>query len=281
MKARSVRSGVDGRRRCVGLLVASLFLVTVPTRGHAAIKEIDAHATYHLGDNDSKLDGHRLALLEAKRSALEKAGTYVESITEVKDYQLTRDDIKTYSAGILHVEETKDPEWQMEGHNLEVTVYVKVSVDDDDVARKIGALRKDQDATQQLKESRTQVEQNEHKVAEINRQLKKTKKGSAASQRAQAQRTEALQGIDSSTLKAQAAVAEKFSIQAYSKARDYMERQIPAIKGCFHSSPSSSSAADTPAGADRGLALLAVPPLVLLVGRPRKRNADHAEREDT
>ena len=279
MTARPARSGYDRQRRCVGVLVGSLLLAAVPNRGAAAIKEIDAHATYHLGDNDSKLDGHRLALLEAKRTALEKAGTYVESITEVKDYQLTRDDIKTYSAGILHVEETKDPEWQMVGHNLEVTVYVKVSVDDEDVARKIGALRKDQDATQQLKQSRAQVEQDERKIADLNKQLKKAKKGAPATERAQAQRSEALQGIDSSTLKAQAAVAEKFSIQAYAKARDYMERQVPAIKGCFHSATSSSSA--DAGGPDRGLALLGLPPLGLLIARPRCRRVDRAHKEGT
>jgi hypothetical protein len=263
----------------MGLLIGSLVLLAVPARGRAALKEIDASATYHLGDNDSKLVGHRLALMEAKRTALEKAGTYVESITEVKDYQLTRDDIKTYSAGILQVEETKDAEWQMVGHNLEVTVFVKVTVDDEDVAHKIGALRKDKDATQQLKQSRAQVEQNEHKVADLNRQLKKAKKGAPATERAQAQRNEALQGIDSSTLKGQAAVAEKFSIQAYSKTRDYMERQVPAIKGCFHSA--TSSAAGEPTGADRGLALLAMPPLALVIGRPRKRRVERAAKEET
>jgi hypothetical protein len=277
MTARGARSGFD--RRSAGLLAGGILLLAMATSTGAAIKEIEAHATYHLGDNDSKLDGHRLALLEAKRTALEKAGTYVESITEVKDYQLTQDDIKTYSAGILHVEETKDPDWQMEGHNLSVTVYVKATVDDDDVARKIGALRKDQEATQQLKVSRQQVEQNERKVAELNHQLKKAKKGAPATQRAQAQRTEALQGIDSSTLKAQAAVAEKFSMQAYAKARDYWQREAPAIKGCFHSG--GSSGAQAASGADRGLAWLAVPPLALVISRPRQRRSDRATKEDT
>ena len=81
----------------------------------AAIKEIEASGRYQLGDNDSKLDGHRLALMEAKRNALEKAGTYVESITEVKDYQLTRDDIRTYTAGIVEINETSEPKWEMIG----------------------------------------------------------------------------------------------------------------------------------------------------------------------
>jgi hypothetical protein len=233
----------------------------------AAIKEIEAKGRYHLGDNDSKLVGHRLALLEAKRNALEKAGTYVQSITEVKDYQLTRDEIRTYSAGILHVEETKEPEWVMVGRNLEVTVYVKVTVDDQDVARKMGALQQDKDATRELKEARAKVVENERKVAALNKELKKAKKGSATAQRAEAQRSEALEGIDSSTLRAQAAVAQKFSIEAYEATKAYVQRQIPAVKGCYRSAFTSGKAS---AVSDRGLALIGVPPIALLLCRPRK-----------
>jgi hypothetical protein len=261
------------------MVACGLAMLVLARASGAAVKEIEASATYHLGDNDSKLDGHRLALLEAKRTALEKAGTYVESTTEVKDLQVTKDEIRTYSAGILRVEETKDPQWQMVGRNLEVTVFVKVEVDQDDVAKKIAGLQKDKEATQQLKAERAKVEENERKVKELNRQLKKAKKGAPSTERAQAQRNEALEGIDSSTLKAQAAVAEKFSVQAYSSARAYMERQMPAIKGCYHSAFSSEKQAA--AGVDTGVAILAMPPLALLICKARRAGADRTEKEDT
>lgn len=278
MSARAVVPVFERRRTCAGLVCSLVVLVLAPPCG-AAVKEIDASATYHLGDNDSKLDGHRLALMEAKRTALEKAGTYVESTTEVKDLQVTKDEIHTYSAGILRVEETKDPQWEMVGRNLEVTVFVKVEVDQDDVAKKIAGLRKDKDATQQLKAERAKADENEGKVKELNRQLKKAKKGAPSTQRAQAARSEALEGIDSSTLKAQAAVAEKFSVQAYSSARAYMERQMPAIKGCYHSAFSSEKQAA--AGADTGVAFLAMPPLALLICKPRKADSDRRGEEST
>jgi hypothetical protein len=267
MKALSqrVRIGICGRQ--IGGLVAALLLLLAAVSTPAAIKEIEAKGRYHLGDNDSKLVGHRLAMLEAKRNALEKAGTYVQSITEVKDYQLTRDEIRTYSAGILRVEETREPEWVMVGRNLEVTVYVKVQVDDQDVARKIGALREDKEATRELTEARKKVVENEKKIVALNKELKKAKKGSASAQRAEAQRSEAIDGIDSSTLKAQAAVAQKFGVQAYQVTKAYVQRQIPAVKGCYRSAFSS---AQSPARPDRALALLGAPPVALLLWRPRK-----------
>jgi hypothetical protein len=246
--------------------LATVIVIVLAAASDAAIKEIDAKGRYHLGDNDSKIDGHRLALLEAKRNALEKAGTYVQSITEVKDYQLTRDEIRTYSAGIVQIEETREPEWVMVGRNLEVTVYVKARVDDQDVARKIGALREDQDATRELTDARKKVVDNERKIAALNKQLKKAKKGSASAQKVQAQRSQAIETAESSTLEAQAAVAKKFSIEAYEVTKAYVQRQIPAVKGCYRSAIGQT--------ADRGdpvVALLGTPPIVLLLSRPRPR----------
>lgn len=254
-------------------------MLLLPAPSDAAVKEIEASARYHLGDNDSKLDGHRLALMEAKRTALEKAGTYVQSITEVKDLQVTKDEIRTYSAGIMRVEETKEPEWQMVGRNLEVTVYVKVEIDQDDVTKKIAGLRQDKGATQELKAERAKVEENERKIKDLNRQLKKAKKGTASTERAQAERSEALEGIDTSTLKAQTAVAEKFSVQAYSSARAYMERQMPAIKGCYHSAFSSGKQAAN--GVDSAVALLATPPVALLICKPRRTDSNRRGRVST
>ena len=92
------------RRLLLILAVSSVLPCGAARPGRAAVQEIQATGRYHLGDNDTRIDGHRLALMDAKRNALEKAGTYVESITEVKDFQLTRDDIRTYTAGIIAVE---------------------------------------------------------------------------------------------------------------------------------------------------------------------------------
>ena len=48
-----------------------------------------------------------------------------------------------------------------------------------------------------------------------------------------------------------------------------MERQLPAIKGCFHSAFSSGGGAKA-ARTDMGLATLAGRPVVLLICKPRK-----------
>ena len=68
-----------------------LLLLCLPIYAYAEIKMITATHTYKMGDNDSRNESRRICFLEAKRSVLEKAGTYIESRTEVRNYQLSKD----------------------------------------------------------------------------------------------------------------------------------------------------------------------------------------------
>lgn len=234
----------------------------------AAIEEIETTATYHMGDNDSKLDGHRLALIEAKRKALEQAGTYVESMSEVKDFQLTRDEVRTYSAGILSAEETRDPKYRMRGKSMEVTVFVKVRVDRDDVARKIAALRKDKETTQQLKEARRKQVESEKTITQLNKQLRTAKKGTKSTQTKHAAREEALTDNEQSTLAAHAVVAERYGKIGFAAAQQYYSNNVvPAAKGCYHNlKPKGGSAR-----ADGDGVLLAGAPACVFVLRTLRR----------
>ena len=244
----------------------------------AEVKEIEATGRYHLGDNDTRIDGHRLALMDAKRNALEKAGTYVESITEVKDFQLTRDDIKTYTAGLIAVEEQGEPKWEMIGPTLRCTVTVKAKVDNTGVTNKIAALRKDKEATKELREARKSTEENERKVAEANKQLKKAKKGSPAAKRAKESRDNALAGIDSATLKAQAIGMKNFSQAEWAQMRNYINRNVD-LHGCmpFKSKEPAPSAT---AARGRGLLWVAGPAVALALSRPRRRSRSTQPRTD-
>ncbi|MDH4162559.1 MAG: hypothetical protein OEW15_07695, partial [Nitrospirota bacterium] len=82
-------------------LFSASALLFLQTPAFAALKTIEAENLYHMGDNDSKLDARRISTQEAKRKALELAGTYVASLTEVKDYRLTKDEVTAYTAGII------------------------------------------------------------------------------------------------------------------------------------------------------------------------------------
>jgi len=67
-------------------------------------KEIVSEGAYNMGDGETPSAAESRALLNAKRIALEQAGTYVESYTKVKNMQVTEDEIHVLTSGIMEVE---------------------------------------------------------------------------------------------------------------------------------------------------------------------------------
>ena len=66
-----------------------------PSSLPAAVRVVTAIGEYRMGDHDTRADAVRLAIEAAKRQALEQVATYLESVTEVKNMDVTRDDIRT------------------------------------------------------------------------------------------------------------------------------------------------------------------------------------------
>lgn len=87
------------------ILQAHILLVSLLASGYVAaeVRTITVIGEYRMGDNDTRADAKRLALLDAKRLALEQAGTYLESLTEAKNLQVSGDELRAYTAGIVEV----------------------------------------------------------------------------------------------------------------------------------------------------------------------------------
>lgn len=85
------------------LTVISAFLLIYPPVGLAETKEIISEGTYNMGDGETPLIAESRALLQAKRIALEQAGTYVDSYSKVKNFQLTGDEIQVLASGLIEV----------------------------------------------------------------------------------------------------------------------------------------------------------------------------------
>ena len=74
------------------LIIFLSCLIARPGLGEA--DEIIAEGSYNMGDGETPTVAESRALLNAKRAALERAGTYVESYTKVRNFQLTQDQIQ-------------------------------------------------------------------------------------------------------------------------------------------------------------------------------------------
>lgn len=132
-------------------LISILLVLFTPNITFAETKTFIKEYTYQASDEDSKNSCRTIALREVKRILLEELGTYLESVTEVQNFQLTKDQITTLTAGIVKTE-IVDEKWNTD--NLKYWLKSKIAVDPNEVIKSIDALRKDRLKTTELEEVR-------------------------------------------------------------------------------------------------------------------------------
>jgi len=192
----------DQVRNFTMLAGATLACLLAASHASAEVRTITATGEYRMGDNDTKTDAKRLALLDAKRLALEKTGTYLEGVTEVKNLQVTRDEIKTYTAGIVEVLE-QDTKTIHEGETTVVRVDVTVKMDTAAVAKQIEALRKHEHAREELEQARAEADQLRQEVEAKTKEIAALKSKSGAEPLLK-EREQMLARLDATALVAQA-----------------------------------------------------------------------------
>ncbi len=155
------------KKACLSVLT---LMILIPCISHAKIETIFADNKYIMGDNDSKNDAKRMCFLEAKRKVLEKAGTYIESQTQIKNFQLTKDEINSYSAALLKVETVKE-EWKLAGENMVVFMTVRAEVDTDYIEKQLGRIKKDTSVQKKIKDQQARLQDLEKTVVNLQKQL--------------------------------------------------------------------------------------------------------------
>jgi hypothetical protein len=94
--------------QCFVLIALAFFVALFPIPSQAELQKFTATHTYVMGDRDSKDEARTICYIAAKRKLLEKVGVLVESSSEVQHLQVTKDQINSYSAGILSIEVIKE-----------------------------------------------------------------------------------------------------------------------------------------------------------------------------
>lgn len=120
---------------------------------------IYAKYKYVMGDNDTKNDAKRIAFIEAKRRLMEKVGVFVSSDTEVSNFRLTKDQIRSYTAAILQVEVVSE-QVKFENETMTMFMVVKANVDVAEVRRNLKTIQEDNVL-------RKKVEAQQRKIAEL------------------------------------------------------------------------------------------------------------------
>ncbi len=148
-------------------LIASLFLADIAS---AENKTFIKEYTYMASDIDSKVSSRAIALEQVKRALLEQLGTYLISETEVKNYQLTKDQITTLTAGIVSAEVVEE-KWDGRSYYLKA----KIAADPKEVIRSVETLRKDVKKSKELEESRKEAKAAMMEVTKLREELESSK----------------------------------------------------------------------------------------------------------
>lgn len=127
------------------ILFSVLIALFIPQFALAASKTFIKEYTYQASEDDSRNSSRVIATREVKRLLLEELGTYLESETEVKNFNLTRDQVTTLTAGIVQTEIIKE-KWDGQIYWLRV----KIEADSGKIVQSIDELRKDRDKTKEL-----------------------------------------------------------------------------------------------------------------------------------
>jgi hypothetical protein len=125
---------------------------------------------YPMGDYDTRAEAMRMAVEAAKREALEKVATYLESVTEVKNMEVTRDEIRTYTAGVVTVLDQQITT-RLDGDTVVLRADLTVQVDPDEVMKAIAALRENESAKTELAALRTEADQLQQQLAAASQAL--------------------------------------------------------------------------------------------------------------
>jgi len=133
----------------LSLFALFIILSVWPSVTLAEVRVVTTQGEHRMGERDTREDAVRLATEAAKRNALEQVAVYLESITIVNGLDVTKDEIRTYTAGLVFVLE-QETNTTLDGNTIVVRTDLVAQIDTEEVRQAIAAFRENEDARYQL-----------------------------------------------------------------------------------------------------------------------------------
>ncbi len=150
----------------VFIMVFSLSATTTSAKVVTYVKEYN----YQAGEADSKLSARTIALEQVKRLLLEELGTYIVSETTVKNFELTKDQISSFTTGIVMTVIIEE-KWDGKTYFLKA----KIAADTDELVRLIDQLRRDHEQSMNWEEMRKKTEEALKEIERLKKEIEKGK----------------------------------------------------------------------------------------------------------
>ena len=151
-----------------------MYIILIALSINAKILSYDVSANYVLGDNDTKIEARSIALEQAKKIALEQAGTYIEVKTIVKNGKLTTDEIKSYGASVLKVKILNE-KYSFKGSSPILELTIKASIDMDILQKNIDKIKNNKGKRKKIVALQKENEELLKKIEQLSKKFKTSK----------------------------------------------------------------------------------------------------------
>ena len=135
--------------KAVSVTFVFLCLISLPFTTSAEIRTFVHTVRQPFGESQSPDDARVAAIHKAKREVLEKAGTYLESVTIVEDGRLTKDQVLALASAVLKTEIVSQKHYHTE-EGFGIIIKAKVKVDTSVLGNKVKKHLADQTIMRQL-----------------------------------------------------------------------------------------------------------------------------------
>ena len=184
------------------LFALFVILSVWPSVTLAEVRVVTAQGEHRMGERDTREDAVRLATEVAKRNALEQVAVYLENITIMDGLDVTKDEIRTYTAGLVLVLE-QETNTTLDGDTIVVRTDLVAQIDTEEVRQAIAALRENEDARHQLVALQQENDQLQQDLDAANQALAQASTAEQTQQAAQ-QRQDILNRVQSNAMVSQA-----------------------------------------------------------------------------
>jgi tetratricopeptide (TPR) repeat protein len=164
MGMRSVRRNIS-----CSLVFSMLFLLSATMTSAKVVTYLKEY-NYQASEADSKLSARTIALEQVKRLLLEELGTYIVSETAVKNFELTKDQVSSFTTGIVMTVIIEE-KWDGKTYFLKA----KIAADTDELVRLIDQLRRDREQSMNWEEMRKKTEEALKEIERLKKEIGKGK----------------------------------------------------------------------------------------------------------
>ena len=118
---------------CVGVNANSIEIISDTEKKLV----LNVSSSYVMGDGDTRVDAKNIALQLAKKSAAEKAGSYVQAERIIQDDEIKKDSISMISTAMMNVEVKSERFSITDSQRTKIELTIQASLDKGSVMAKL------------------------------------------------------------------------------------------------------------------------------------------------